>query len=382
MTPIWKRREEFGIRGEAFSWSHDTMDAETACDLLDRMFLYVEHSTWLPQHGFEQWSTFYLQRHGMTRQQIRTLVRCFNAAIKDKLLRGNRRGIAPNVLDSLRAAACVDSTTQSEWALSRSIAALDGSRYKSAEAFWIAEFGGCPPASPALADLGRATPAGAARWIRRPSTVGCGVLSSLCRQLDAAPEVILAVGLATLILRVSGSSDMILLLGVDGLLLPLRLQLACSDSFRRAVQIAADKLALAREHGRFALPILDNPVRLHRHRMTPPRFGAAVVIDGRWHDSLPEVLVAEGRPSLLADLALIVCARPSNGARDGIQVDLVYDQRRFDADLVTGLDEAWAQAFVEATDDPTICVVSSPAAAGKERSSPSAEDDSRTVFTF
>ena len=86
MTPIWKRREQFGVRGQAISWSHATMDAERARDLINRMFHAIEHSSWLPQHGFEQWSTFYLQRQGMTLRQIRALVASINAAIKDKLL--------------------------------------------------------------------------------------------------------------------------------------------------------------------------------------------------------------------------------------------------------------------------------------------------------
>jgi radical SAM PhpK family P-methyltransferase len=379
MTPIWKRRNEFGIRGEAFSWSHNTMDAETACDLIDRMFLSVEHSTWLPQHGFEQWSTFYLQRHGMTREQIRTLVRCFNAAIKDKLLRGNCRGVAPDLLESLRAAARRDVATQSEGtARSHSVAALDGSRYKSAEAYWTEEFR-ASPAAPALADLG-AVRTGAACWQTRPSAVGSSPLSTLCRRLDAAPEVVLAAGLAMLVLRVSGSSDIPFLVGVDGLLLPLRLRLAWWDRFDHVAQMVAEKLTAAREHGRYALSILDNPVRLRRHRMSPPRFGAALVVDGIRHDALPAIL-ATGGWSLLSDMALIACAR-SGEAGDGIEVDFVYDLARFDADLVAGLDQVWTHGLVQAAADPDSTVGGETARDTAERNSPRVEDDSRAVFAF
>src|SRR3974390_187376 len=154
MTPIWNRRNEFGIRGEGFSWSHNTMDADTACELIERMFLCVEHSAWLPQHGFEQWSTFYLQQHGMTRQQVRTLVRCFNDAIKDKLLSRHRRDSAPKLINALRAAARLKVRTPFDSERTESSLALDGRRYCSAEAFWIKEFGNNPPV-PAFADFAR-----------------------------------------------------------------------------------------------------------------------------------------------------------------------------------------------------------------------------------
>jgi radical SAM PhpK family P-methyltransferase len=55
LTPIWKKRDEYEIRGSSFQWSHKTMDATTACDLVDRVFLTVDDSIFLPQFGFFQW---------------------------------------------------------------------------------------------------------------------------------------------------------------------------------------------------------------------------------------------------------------------------------------------------------------------------------------
>ena len=84
-TPIWDRREEFRIRGSAFHWSHETMDSSTASDLVEELFLTIEGSTWLPQHGFEAWSLYYLQRKGMSKAQIQGYVAGFNALVKSKL---------------------------------------------------------------------------------------------------------------------------------------------------------------------------------------------------------------------------------------------------------------------------------------------------------
>jgi anaerobic magnesium-protoporphyrin IX monomethyl ester cyclase len=101
VTPIWKERERYAVTGSSFNWSHKTMDAKQACDWIDKIFLVVQNSTWMPQFGFEQWSTFYLSRKGMTSQQIATFVRCFNALIRHRMLHG--RGTPPNQLvDNLR----------------------------------------------------------------------------------------------------------------------------------------------------------------------------------------------------------------------------------------------------------------------------------------
>lgn len=101
MTPIWDRREELGVRGSAFNWTHDTMDVATACDLIDRLFLSVTGSLWLPQWGFEQWSTFYLQRRGMPIEQVKTFVRSFNALVREKLVHGGESPAHAELMERL-----------------------------------------------------------------------------------------------------------------------------------------------------------------------------------------------------------------------------------------------------------------------------------------
>lgn len=92
VTPIYQRRDELGIKGEAFNWSHRTMDWSRATDIIDDMFTGVSGPIWLPQFGFEQWSTFYLQRKGMTLDQIKLFLRRFNAAVADQLRGGTGGG--------------------------------------------------------------------------------------------------------------------------------------------------------------------------------------------------------------------------------------------------------------------------------------------------
>jgi anaerobic magnesium-protoporphyrin IX monomethyl ester cyclase len=103
ITPIWEKREEYGISGTAFNWTHNTMDWRTACDHINRMFTRVRNSVWLPQFGFEQWSTFYLQRKGMSMEQIKTFLCCFNAIVAEQIDDRTAVTIAPHRLEVLRA---------------------------------------------------------------------------------------------------------------------------------------------------------------------------------------------------------------------------------------------------------------------------------------
>jgi anaerobic magnesium-protoporphyrin IX monomethyl ester cyclase len=85
VTPIWQRRADFGVQGSAFNWSHDSMDAAEACDIIDTMFRTTGGSVWMPQNGFEMWTLFYLQRLGMSLPQIKDFARAFNGAIASGL---------------------------------------------------------------------------------------------------------------------------------------------------------------------------------------------------------------------------------------------------------------------------------------------------------
>lgn len=102
ITPIWDQREKYAITGSAFSWSHSTMDANRAAELVDTMFLRIKNSVWLPQNGFELWSIFYLQRQGMALDQIKAYLRFFNAGVGEKLTSSNYKRISSPVLEGLK----------------------------------------------------------------------------------------------------------------------------------------------------------------------------------------------------------------------------------------------------------------------------------------
>jgi p-methyltransferase len=64
-TPIDRRRDEFQIEGDGFVWTHKTMDSLTAADHIERLFLTVRHSQWLPQWSFDFWIIPYLTGEGI-----------------------------------------------------------------------------------------------------------------------------------------------------------------------------------------------------------------------------------------------------------------------------------------------------------------------------
>lgn len=73
-TPVDHQREKYGIEGEGFVWSHATMDSMEAMDHIDRAFLEIKESTWLPQWSFDFWTIPYLLGKGYSLEQFRKLM--------------------------------------------------------------------------------------------------------------------------------------------------------------------------------------------------------------------------------------------------------------------------------------------------------------------
>jgi p-methyltransferase len=73
-TPIERQREKYQIKGEGFVWSHATMDSLEAMDHIDKAFLTIKESTWLPQWSFDFWAIPYLLGKGVSLEQLRVLM--------------------------------------------------------------------------------------------------------------------------------------------------------------------------------------------------------------------------------------------------------------------------------------------------------------------
>lgn len=73
-TPIAFQKQKYGIKGEGFVWSHDTMDSLEAMDHIERAFLTIKESIWLPQWSFDFWTIPYLFGKGVSQPQFKELM--------------------------------------------------------------------------------------------------------------------------------------------------------------------------------------------------------------------------------------------------------------------------------------------------------------------
>ena len=278
ITPIWKKKDDYGIKGSAFNWSHATMDVNTACDLIDRIFLAIseDDSIWLPQFGFEFWSVFYLQRKGMSMGQIKTFLKCFNAVIKERLIYPNREQINPLLLTALETSCRFDQPDREPNL--QPVELLSGETYLAAEQFWTDAFRDCLPASN-IATLRDEYATTNEEW----ATLTCDIDPSLLSRLhetnaDAVGEVILT-AYAKLLASVNGRDEVVILASLDrsgtAAAVPLRLFVSPHSTFFDLVEATRHTIQHTLPHRRYALHLLTNPRRLQQHDLTCPVFDVA-----------------------------------------------------------------------------------------------------------
>ena len=102
ITPIWQEREKYNIKGECFEWSHATMDARTACDWVDKIFLNIKNSTWIPQYNFDFDNLWHLLHRGFSIEQIREFLTIFNSGVKEKVMNPSRDELSPETIKRLK----------------------------------------------------------------------------------------------------------------------------------------------------------------------------------------------------------------------------------------------------------------------------------------
>ncbi|WP_176704033.1 PhpK family radical SAM P-methyltransferase [Burkholderia singularis] len=101
-TPVWRDREKLGVVGGGFEWRHPTMDNHEASALIEHMFVTIRNSVWCPQNGFEDWSIYYLMRHGFSRDDVISFVRGFNELVGMKFVTPDNPSARSDVMARLR----------------------------------------------------------------------------------------------------------------------------------------------------------------------------------------------------------------------------------------------------------------------------------------
>ncbi|UCH93754.1 MAG: PhpK family radical SAM P-methyltransferase [Candidatus Aminicenantes bacterium] len=101
ITPIWKQKEKYNIKGSNFEWSHGTMNSREAADLVEEMFLTINQSTWLPQYQFDFNTLFHLTNRGLNLNQIKGFITIFNQGIKEKLIHPGKDEVSKELIHRL-----------------------------------------------------------------------------------------------------------------------------------------------------------------------------------------------------------------------------------------------------------------------------------------
>jgi radical SAM PhpK family P-methyltransferase len=367
-TPIWKAREAWRIEGEGFNWRHLTMDSATASDLVEKMFLAVGGSVWMPQYGFEQWSTFYLQRRGMTMPQIKTFLRCFNEVIKDRLLRPERGEPDPALMENLRRSCRFD---QPEVAAAIGGERFPASAYVRAERFWTEVFREpCASVAGALRDrTGTDGPA----WDEVALRVDGALLAPALEAAGASLADLVLAAFTALLARLAGGEDVAIL--ADDVL-PLRLRPAWDRGFRAYLGEVRAGVARARAHADYVAAIAMNPVRMREAGARGPALEVSCGVSDTAEVPAPAAGVR---------LALRGVARP-----DGVDLRLRYDGRwytRATAEGVASCLRALLQEIARDVDVPigalALGAVGAVRGAPPEaRVEPETDDVERETFDF
>jgi p-methyltransferase len=75
IAPIEKKREQFGIQGDHYSWRHSTMSWEEGSEWVEYMLRNINSSIPLTLYGFSLWSIPYLLQNGFSTDQIQSFGR-------------------------------------------------------------------------------------------------------------------------------------------------------------------------------------------------------------------------------------------------------------------------------------------------------------------
>ena len=309
LTPIWNEREKYGIKGVGFSWSHDTMDSEIACDLIDKIFLSARNSIWLPQFGFEQWSTFYLQRKGMSMNHMKAFLECFNTAVKERLLYNDMKGMSPELLESLKVSCRFDEPTDLDM---EPAGALSGDRYLAAEDFWINEF------KDSLPSLHNSVLEAAGSKVEDLQSEAFDIDLEMPGAKFDQSNIVLA-AFSILLSRLSGRTDTSVICSIsrsdEEVSVPLRLAPAWNLTFDEFLQNTEKKLQQAVEHKAFAFHILTNSSRMGYRGASRPSFDTAYIFcdSGRKLDQLDFKKAMECHLESHKDIRLILKVAKENG---------------------------------------------------------------------
>lgn len=305
VTPIWQQRVKFGLKGINFAWSHNTMDVKTACDLNDWVLLYLDDPIWAPDPGFNFISVYYLKHRGMTIEQVKTFLRCFNAVVKEKLVYPNKKGVSPGLIEALKLSCRFNGDKKPDMS---EVQRYSGKEYRKTEKFLLEEFYTQEEAS----RIGRfrysALPS-AGRILKRQAPVfdiNQSVVNELGSRFNVDESHILFAACNIVISRLRGSEDLKVVAGVDGhAAVPARINVPGVLNVSQLLKSTKQKLDRTKEYEVFALHVLTSSLEYDKGML---EFDYAFIDNKQEPDSLEKY-----NSSIYNRLGLIVKVVENNG---------------------------------------------------------------------
>ncbi len=260
LTPILQKKEEYSIKGLGFNWTHYSMDSHTAYDLFEKTFLAIENSIWIPDPGFNAYGMYYLLQRGMTMQQVETFLKCFNAAVKYKILNPGKENICGQVLDNLRRSCLFDNGEVTEIS---QLDELSGARYKEAEKYWIKVFASYKKSTDKLNNS-------------KDELLSCNTVSYKLSQDFAVSENYKDILLAAygLVLSKINILEKVTILTADDneYVFPVVLDIIDGKTVENFINEIGKNIEEAGRHRTYALNILTNPIRMQEYGLQCPEF--------------------------------------------------------------------------------------------------------------
>ncbi len=325
-TPVWRKRDKFALKGKAYGWSHYTMNAETAVELVVRSFMALEQVSWVPDPGYN-WVSFYLnETRGMSIERQKIFVKFFVAAAKEKLLKPNMKQLSPALLENFKLSAQYDRPNEPDLSV---LEPYSGARYVAAETFWVDQFRNAARIAGGPAEEHGACTS-AARFVSKQLaeklSASCGV--------DFTELIFSCYG--ALLAQSSGRNETVVVASLDEKEpFPVLFRHAPESTFAEFAHNSSQNLEQARLHRLFAFFILTNPLRMKALGSACPSFTAGCLAVDSAETTMAERL--EHYPAVNQQVDLLL--KLVKGA-DGITFEVSCPTGRHSQALVEKIAEA------------------------------------------
>lgn len=314
-TPIWRDREKYGIKGNSFNWSHNTMNSREACDLMEESFMSLKAPTvYVPDPGFNFISIYYLLQRGFTVDQVKSFLTCFSNAVKVKMLFPGNHNMPDSVLENLKRSCNVSGFSSN---LDNDIIdKYSGETYEAALRFWIAKFEGYQFLSKLLkADMGKAElDAEINVELYHNHLLGVTPLSN---------KLTLVSAVLFLLSYLEGYSTIaVLYVSQDGSFFPLKIDIEENCPFDEFKCLVSQELKECQKYRDYGFHVLANPYRLKKYKLEIPNIKFAF-FDNSADDRQSIAEVAESFPDIAKNIGL---SFSTIGSIEGkVQMSLSYN---------------------------------------------------------